>query len=28
MVCPQNHGAWFGWDTVLKIMDRFAHDKK
>jgi hypothetical protein len=28
MVCPQQHGAWFGWDTVVKIMDRFAHPKK
>ncbi|MEA2679770.1 MAG: hypothetical protein QOK03_1492 [Candidatus Binataceae bacterium] len=28
MVCPQKHGAWFGWDTVVKIMDRFGHAKK
>lgn len=28
MVCPQQHGAWFGWDTVVKIMDQFAHTKK
>ena len=28
MVCPQKHGGWFGWDTVIKIMDGFAHTKK
>ncbi|HEY1849898.1 MAG TPA: hypothetical protein VGG60_02655 [Candidatus Binataceae bacterium] len=28
MVCPQKHGAWFGWGTVIKIMDQFAHTKK
>src|ERR1700733_14915638 len=20
MICPQRHGAWFGWDTVARIM--------
>ena len=28
MICPQRHGAWFGWDTVARIMDDFAHSKK
>ena len=28
MICPQRHGGWFGWDTVAKIMDDFAHTKK
>jgi len=28
MVCPKRHGAWFGWDTVLEIMDGLAHAKK
>jgi hypothetical protein len=27
-ICPQKHGGWFGWDTVVKIMDDFAHTKK
>jgi hypothetical protein len=28
MICPQRHGAWFGWDTVARIMNDFAHTKK
>jgi hypothetical protein len=28
MICPQRHGAWFGWDTVARIMADFAHPKK
>jgi hypothetical protein len=28
MICPQRHGAWFGWDTVARIMNEFAHTKK
>jgi uncharacterized protein with PIN domain len=28
MICPQRHGAWFGWDTVARIMSDFAHTKK
>lgn len=28
MICPQRHGAWFGWDAVAKIMNDFAHTKK
>lgn len=28
MICPQRHGAWFGWDTVAQIMGDFAHTKK
>jgi len=28
MICPQRHGAWFGWDTVARIMGDFAHTKK
>jgi hypothetical protein len=28
MICPQRHGAWFGWDTVARIMGDFAHSKK
>lgn len=28
MICPQRHGAWFGWDTVARIMDEFAHTRK
>ena len=28
MICPHKHGAWLGWDTVLQIMDQFAHTKK
>jgi hypothetical protein len=28
LICPQRHGAWFGWDTVARIMSDFAHTKK
>jgi hypothetical protein len=28
MVCPKRHGAWFGWDTVLEIMEGLAQSKK
>ena len=28
MICPQRHGAWFGWDTVARIMADFANSKK
>jgi hypothetical protein len=28
LICPQRHGAWFGWDTVARIMNDFAHIKK
>ena len=28
LICPQRHGAWFGWDTVARIMADFAHPKK
>jgi hypothetical protein len=28
MICPQKHGAWLGWDKVVRIMDQFAHTKK
>ncbi len=28
MICPQKHGAWLDWDSVLQIMDNFAHTKK
>jgi|SRR2546425_640967 hypothetical protein len=28
MICPQRHGAWFGWDTVARIMADFALTKK
>jgi len=25
MACPERHGVWFDWDTVVKIMDNLAH---
>ena len=28
LICPQRHGAWFGWDTVARIMADFAHTRK
>jgi hypothetical protein len=28
MICPQRHGAWFGWDSVARIMNDLAHTKK
>jgi hypothetical protein len=28
LVCPQRHGAWFDWDTLVKVMDRSRHANK
>ena len=25
MACPQRHGTWFTWDTVVKMMERLGH---
>jgi hypothetical protein len=25
MACPERHGAWLTWDTLLKMMERLAH---
>jgi hypothetical protein len=25
MACPERHGAWLDWATVVKIMDDLAH---
>lgn len=25
LVCPERHGAWLSWDTIVKMLDRLAH---
>lgn len=27
LVCPERHGAWLSWDTIVKMLDRLAHPK-
>ncbi len=28
LVCPERHGAWLSWDTIMKMLDRLSRPER